>query len=155
VKIIVEDLWKHPGIPGMIIVTTNATVKANGALVMGRGAALQAKTKIPGIDLKCGAIINEIGFKYGFQIVNDPTDEKVGFGMFQVKYSFNEKADLDLIANSCVDLGLYLRYNPKISVRMNFPGIGFGQLPYPAVYNILVKYLDELEITICTDKRYP
>lgn len=56
-KIVGEELWKHPGFPGMIVVSTNSTIKANGTLVMGRGAARQARDRIPGIDHECSRMI--------------------------------------------------------------------------------------------------
>lgn len=46
-KIAHEDLWK-PVENAVYIVTTNSTIRKDGALVMGRGAALEATQSYPG-----------------------------------------------------------------------------------------------------------
>lgn len=146
-KIVREELWKHPGHPGMIIVTTNAIVKANGALVMGRGAARQARDRIPEIDLECGTAARQAAHRYGFHVVRPPTGGKVGFGIFQVKYHYKELANLELIELAVKKLTNYANEFPDVAIRMNYPGIGHGGLTRQEVEPLLLSLPDN--ITIC------
>ncbi len=90
-KIVREDLWDTPGLPGMWVVTTNACVSETGALVMGQGAAYQAKLKLPNIKFLSGAAVERVSGRnftkaYGFLVVLPPTDTEIGFGVFQVRW---------------------------------------------------------------------
>lgn len=178
-KIVQEELWQHPGFPGMIVVTTNATITYDDRLVMGRGAAWQARHRIPGIDKECTHIIREAtrsvwsypaphgemamdaynmecmmedpdsyaGIGYYFQVVRKPTDEKVGFGIFQVKVHFRQQADPELIRRSVSSLDVYACRHRDTQIRMNYPGIGYGHLPRAKVEPLLA-YLPD-NVTIC------
>ena len=178
-NIVREELWRHPGFPGMIVVTTNAVITERGFLVMGRGAAQQAKRRIPGIDTECALVIREStrstwscpaptgemaqdayydecmredddpysGVGYYFREVRKPTDKKVGFGIFQVKVHFTQRADLSLIHRSASMLTLYCHRHPETQVRMNYPGIGAGRLPRAKIEPLLTDLPDT--VTIC------
>jgi hypothetical protein len=147
-NIVNEELFKPT--TGMIVVTTNATVNQDGCLVMGRGAALQARDMIPGIDRQAGALIlnstkttvtdNGVSFDsfyYGFLQIRPSGNGKAGFGIFQVKYQFAENARLSLIKASCLSLVSWMHKHPDIPVRMNYPGIGAGHLTEKDVSPIL------------------
>lgn len=118
--------------PGHIIVTTNSFLTTKMKLVMGRGAACQLKRKVPGIDLVFGQMIHEtcghLG-RYGL-LFNGK------YGAAQVKYRFNEKADLDLIRYSMQFLAWVARENRYI-YSINYPGIGNGRLEKDQVRPIL------------------
>lgn len=178
-NIVQEELWKHPGFPGMIVVTTNATITTKGVLVMGRGAALQARRYIPGIDFECADVIREAtrsiwsypaprgemamdayntecmmededqyhGVGYYFRVVRKPTDKKTGFGIFQVKVHFRQRAELELIYRSVSMLDEYARRHPDTQIRLNYPGIGAGGLPRSKVEPPLRRLPDT--VTIC------
>ena len=119
--------------PGFIIVTTNSFLTSEEKLVMGRGAAWQLKLKVPGIDKIFGKIIHEtcghLG-RYGL-LFNGK------YGAFQVKYRFNEKADLDLIKFSMVMLSLEAKKDREAIFNINFPGIGNGRLTEDEVKPVL------------------
>mgnify|MGYP001585303530 CR=1 FL=1 len=53
------DIWDYnvASEANCIGITTNGTVKSNGACVMGRGVALQAKLRVHGIDRQIGRAI--------------------------------------------------------------------------------------------------
>ncbi len=147
-----EDLWKSPGLPGMIVVTTNAFIKRNGALVMGRGAALQATQQITNIEFEAGREVERVCGRsmskaYGFLIVRPPTDDKVGFGLFQVKWHWSNPANLGLIQMAVEKLAEFADLNPDVSIRMNYPGIGNGKLKRSEVEPLLVSLPDN--VTIC------
>lgn len=152
-RVIRDELWRHPGMPGMIVVTTNSTLRHHeGSLVMGRGAALEAVMRIPRIDVECGRAIAAFAFvyghdKYGFLPVRIPTSEKVGFGIFQVKHFWGDPADLSLIEHAVLILVGYANMNPDINIRMNYPGIGNGKLQRAEVEPLLAPLPDN--VTIC------
>lgn len=120
---------------GIIFVTANATLKSNGALVMGRGAAFGLKDKIAGIDRVFGKRIKEIcgtGGKYHIIV-----DVKSGTGLFQVKYNWWEYADLELIRESTLRLARIAYATPDIQYHLNYPGIGNGRLDKKLVEEII------------------
>src|SRR5260221_6014769 len=92
---IIGNLWDHWKLENTYIcITTNGTLKKNGEAVMGRGCALEAKKKIPGIAGLLGAHIAARGVTAGYLHV-------LPLIVFPVKYRWFEKANLDLIAASC------------------------------------------------------
>ncbi len=154
-KLVTEELWQMPKLPGIIVVTTNyITRRRDSALIMGRGAALQAKNRIPGIDVECGlatirhfAETNELN--YGFLIVRPANRPgKVGFGIFQVKQHWGNAAELWLIERSTKRLSTWANEHPDVSVRMNFPGIGNGQMSAADVLPLLEASLPD-NVTVC------
>lgn len=119
--------------PGIIIVTTNSFLTTKMKLVMGCGAACQLKTKVPGIDLVFGQMIHETCGHLGCYglLFNGK------YGAAQVKYRFNEKADLDLIEFSMGLLAWVARKNRYLYYSINYPGIGNGGLGEQEVQPIL------------------
>lgn len=178
-NIVCEELWKHPGFPGVIVVTTNATITRVNRLVMGRGAALQARICIPGIDKECAHAIRSAtrsiwsypaphgdmaqmayddacmrededqyhGVGYYFRVVREPTEDKVGFGIFQVKVHFRQHAELELIHRSASTLADYCHRHKDTAIRMNYPGIGYGRLNRAEVEPLLASLPDN--VTVC------
>jgi hypothetical protein len=147
--IVQEELWKQPGHPGMIIVTTNASITKDGRLLMGRGAARQAREKIFGIESACARKIRENCRQYGFMPVRMPFPEekKVGFGIFQVKQNWSDPANPDLIKLSAHKLAWFAKQHPDWHFRMNFPGIGNGGLSREQVEPLLAVLPGN--VTIC------
>jgi len=143
-----EELWLEPPHPGMIVVTTNSYIKDNGRLVMGRGAALQATQHVAAdIALECGRAIDLSGSKYGFLEIRSPYREgKIGFGIFQVKHHWKKPASLELIEHAVQKLNEYCEAHPDLTIRMNFPGIGNGQLQYDDVLPIVEQINDQVVV---------
>jgi hypothetical protein len=156
-NIVRENLWTLVDLPALYVVTATVTIKANGALVMGRGAALELKERVLGIDLECGDVIRDFAHdhrhkNYGFLLVRPPTWEngepqKAGIGIFQVKHHFKDNAEPGLITNSVACLAEYAKKYPQLNVRMNFPGIGAGKLKREDVEPLLETLPDN--VTIC------
>ncbi len=105
---------------------------------MGRGAALQAAKRIPGIAVEAAEIVdyrlgllNRAEQPYGFVLVRQPRPEegKYGFGIFQVKQAWDQPAKIPLISLSMNILRMYALEKKHITIRMNYPGIGNGKLP--------------------------
>ena len=118
---IMWDMWEQEC---KFLITTNSTIKANGALVMGRGIALEAKTRFPGLDLTLGQAIlgvcPSLG-RYGLIVGRK-------LGIFQVKYHYRDAADLRLIAYSTQMLHEYSLQHPNMLINLNYPGVGWGHL---------------------------
>jgi hypothetical protein len=132
------ELWQPVEHPAIYVVTTNASINKHGELVMGRGAALQATKRIPGIAKEAAKVIthrlgllHREGNDYGFVLVRQPRPEegKYGFGVFQVKKTWDQRATIPLISFSMNILRLYILSKKNITIRMNYPGIGNGGLP--------------------------
>ena len=82
------------GAPGIKIVTASSFLTSEGKLFMGKGLARDLKIKVPGIDKIFGSMVLENGGhagRYGFLNYER-------WGILQVRYRFNDKADLELIA---------------------------------------------------------
>ncbi len=141
---------------GCIIVTTNSFLTSECKLVMGRGAALQLKRKEPGIDMIFGKLVfdtcGHLG-RYGLLF-----HER--YGIAQVKYRFNEKADLELITYSMNMLKETAKPNRDSRYNINFPGIGYGGLSKDEVMPILERLPNNIIIwetpykTVYPDNRY-
>jgi hypothetical protein len=132
----VGDLWDFYDNGEWIVITTNGTVKKNGEAVMGRGCALEAKTKYPQLPLELGNYIRNNGNRVF--IVQD-------FIMtLPVKHNWYEKANLKLIETSLQrlvdnvsDLRIPIIFMPR-------PGCGNGHLDWESqVKPLCEKYLDD------------
>lgn len=93
------DLWEHWLDHGhLVCISTNGFVKNNGAAVMGRGCALQATRKMPGIQMELGRYLKRMGNVPGILFHGD--SPKFQVGILPVKHNWWERADLDLIKQS-------------------------------------------------------
>jgi hypothetical protein len=156
-KILQEELWIMPKAPGMIVVTTNGAMNGKGELVMGRGAARQAKDNIPGIARECGTKIwTEYGKNpalYHFMVIRSPfRQDKIGFGLFQVKMVWVDDASTEIIYRSAQALAKWANANPTVNIRMNFPGIGNGRLARNIVEPLLFGLPDN--VVICFKEKH-
>jgi hypothetical protein len=126
--IIQDVLWKHPGHPGMIVVTCHSRLDNDGRLMMDFGEAKEAARRIPGIEQQAGLEISTSAMDgvYGFLPVRPPRPEDriIGFGLFQVKVNSDETPDPELIKHSMTCLRRYAEMNASLKIRMNYPGIG-------------------------------
>ena len=137
-NIVVANLWSSTA--EYILITTNSIIKHNGELVMGRGAAIEAKTRYPNIALELGTLINHRRL-YGI-IMTKPV------GAFQVKYNWADPARLDIITYSAECLAQWCEDNPNATIAMNFPGIGNGRLSHNEVEPILAILPEQVSIHI-------
>jgi len=150
-RVVYEDLWARPA---NYIVTTNGVLRANGSLVMGTGAALEAVIREPGLDLAAGRAIRERcqmqdrrgNYIYGFLPLSQPGVDL--FGIFQVKFHWRERGDLGLIARSAAGLAEVAGSMPGADFRLNFPGIGKGGLRREDVEPLLQGLPDNVYICV-------
>ena len=143
------NMWDVFGKTDLFIITTNSFIKANRSLVMGRGIALEARTKIPNIDFKFGNKIAEtcghLG-KYGLIIVKQHDSQSQSVGAFQVKRHFQDKADGNLIAISTLMLKQLADKYTNYRFDINFPAIGFGKLKVGEVMPIISSLPDNVHV---------
>ncbi len=135
-KEIKGDLWSLPGFH-VICITTNGYVNSRGRAVMGRGCALEAKTRMPGLDLMLGKSIK----KHGNHVLLFGLYEGCDIVSFPVKHNWWEKADIELIKRSCAEL--VDRLEPWHKVLLPRPGCGNGHLDWNEVRAIISPLLPD------------
>jgi len=129
------DLWSTPATG--ICITTNGYVKPNGRAVMGRGCALEAKQRIPDIDKTLGHVIKMFGnHVHPLRVI----ENKVIYS-FPVKHNWWEKADIELIKRSCLELKQFADGPGHKLVLLPRPGCGNGHLRWEDVKPEIEKLL--------------
>lgn len=129
-----KNLWDLHSQGKYITITTNGFVKRDGSCVMGAGIAEQAKTKFVELPRQLGKAIQQHGnnvFRW---------DEYRLF-TFPVKHVWWEKADLELIRRSLVQLAVLSTDLDEIGVVQ--VGCGNGKLNWSDVKPLMEKYLDD------------
>jgi hypothetical protein len=91
------NIWKYYNQENLLVVPTNGTVKSNGECVMGRGLALQVKTKLPSFPKVLGTHIKEYGNIVGYFPI-------YALVSFPVKWDWHKDADKLLIDRSLNEL---------------------------------------------------
>lgn len=147
------NLWTTPA--DWRVITTNGDVKTNGACVMGRGCALEACERFPGIDHVLGRMIQGLG--------NHVHVLKEGILSFPVKHHWRDRADIELIRRSATELrdfcdgrGTGIDYRgPFYRILLPRPGCGNGGLNWTDVKPILESILDDRFAVITFPERRP
>lgn len=118
------ELWDHYGASGYtILITTNGTVTKQQKCVMGRGCALEARGRFPGIDLELGKKIRAHG-----NIVQPLRGGSIY--SFPVKHHWSDDADPRLILTSACELALIAYENSHQRFILPRPGCGNGHLSW-------------------------
>ena len=132
------DLWSYHA--NATVITTNGNVRRDGACVMGRGCALEAKRKMPGIEFDIGRRL----LKYGNHVQVHTGWHPQGqlLMTFPVKHEWSQPADLFLIDQSARELTMVCQALDLATVVLPRPGCGNGGLSWPVVRNRLVELLD-------------
>jgi hypothetical protein len=133
------NLWNFHSAGVPICITTNGGVRKDGACVMGRGIAAQAKEKFPRLPYIAGLLITTYGMEV--QYIHE-----YNLFVFPVKYLWNEPANLDLIELSGFQLlKLTMEYKFE-TVALPRPGCGNGQLQWVNVQPRLHMLDDRFEV---------
>jgi hypothetical protein len=122
------DIWTVYEQTDLLVITTNSTVKANGALVMGRGVAQQARDRMRGLDRYLGRQIAATCGSRGEYNLLTAIWPGVHIAALQVKYHYTHPADPALITRSLAALAAWIATHHPRRVDMVFPGIGNGKL---------------------------
>lgn len=143
-KEIQGNIWDYHAKGHWVVITTNGSVRKDGACVMGRGVALQAKEKFPLLPYELG---NEIKHRGNFLLVFP----QYRIITFPVKGQWMERANMQLIQSSLGQLIEFLS-NPQVKIPypiyMVRPGCGNGGLAWKDVRPILGKYLDDRFVVV-------
>ena len=121
------NLFLSPGVP---VVTTNAILNRHGHLVMGRGAALEASRRFPGLALNAGTALGSLDLVGGRYGLLTPAQLEQPILLFQVKLHWKDAADIHLIRHSTEKLAVYAADRRWQTFNLNFPGIGNGRLAH-------------------------
>ncbi|MGF1472959.1 MAG: ADP-ribose-binding protein [Rubrobacteraceae bacterium] len=132
------NLWDEPC--DLRVITTNGATRKDGAAIMGRGCALEAKQRFPGIDLKLGRLIQQHGNRV--MRLAKLTDGSV-LASYPVKHHWKEEADPALIERSAHQLVALANTFGQTNVLLPRPGCGSGRLSWGEVKPLLESILDE------------
>ena len=120
------------------VLTTNGIVRRDGACVMGRGCAYEAKKRFPGIEFRLGKLLREHGNRvmrlgrYGGTMICS----------FPVKHHWRQEADPALIRRSAEQLVAVADKFGHERILIPRPGCGNGKLSWADVRPILAEVLD-------------
>lgn len=117
------QLWLQAGSKGVVCITTNGIVKADGKLVMGKGVALEATVFILDIARLLGSHVRAKGNVPLFhRELNSP-----GWMSFPTKNHWKDPSSIELIRESTVCLLGAAHLCPGLSFFLPRPGCGNGQ----------------------------
>ena len=134
------DIWSLADRADAICITTIGLTKANVEAVMGRGIALQARQRFPGIDRVLGDHLRARGNVPGIINVN-PT-----IVSFPTKNDWRDKSDLDLIEKSARKLSSMIAEHGWTKIALPKPGCANGGLRWPQVEPIIDRWLPSVFI---------
>jgi hypothetical protein len=122
-------MWSVWEAADLFVITTNSTLRlVDKNLVMGRGIALQAKKRFPGIAAALGSAIDaQCGSGGVYGLLVSPAWPTAKLAAFQVKQDWRDSADLDLIRRSTAMLVDWCKAHPDSQVHVNYPGVGNGR----------------------------
>lgn len=130
----------------IFMITTNPIRRTDGAVVMGRGIALEAKQRYPDIPYDFGKELDKLHPEIDQSFVGCIGNyEETPIWWFMVKNHWKEPADLGVIASSCFYLKHGFEWQNK-RIDLNFPGIGNGKLPRDSVLYLLEDLPDNIHI---------
>jgi hypothetical protein len=135
------DIWKYHDAGFPIVITTNGDINSRGQCVMGRGVALDTKTRYPEFPKVLAKHLNKYGNRVGyFQSYNIFT--------FPTKHHWFEKSDPVLIENSARQLYMAAGWMDFDKVYLVRPGCSNGKLQWSDVKPRIAKYLDDRFIVV-------
>lgn len=150
-KLLRGNMWDQFGKTDWFLITTNPVINAKGAVVMGRGIALEAAKRYPRLPYDMAERIK------GAEGVTISPVWNIGFydgqrvGYFMTKYHWKKDSDLGLIGQSVDSLAdtlvtLKKAFGSAIRVDLNFPGIGNGKLSREDVLPIIERLPDNVHV---------
>lgn len=148
---VISDLWEFPA--DARVVTTNGFVKKDGRGVMGRGVALQATRRYPGIDGVLGAQLSAKGNHVWILNADEPQPPEFHHKnivlSFPVKHNWWEQADLSLIVRSARELITLADVYPEWrTIVLPRPGCGNGGLSWDNVKPAIEGILDDRFVVV-------
>ncbi|MGH3847342.1 MAG: hypothetical protein ACRDS0_38870 [Pseudonocardiaceae bacterium] len=150
-----RNLWDLDPVdpPAAVGITTNGFVKANGACVMGRGCAREARDRWPGLDQRIGAYVRQYGNRPFRLRVSGFAPDLVTFPVKPERGPKGEpgwtaEAELPLMLESAAHLVVMADKFGWGEVWLPRPGCGNGRLIWDEVGPALADVLDDRFIAV-------
>jgi hypothetical protein len=140
------DLFNPPDDVDAICITTNGVVRAGGRAVMGRGVALAAREKFPGIDKKLAYNIKTFGNKVG--VIYTWEERGIFVLSFPTKNDWRDGSSISLIRESAERLALWADVVELKKVLLPRPGCANGGLRWGDVKPVIAPILDDRFIIV-------
>lgn len=121
------------------VLTTNGIVKKDGACVMGRGCAYEAKTRFPGMEFRLGELLRE----HGNRVMRLGRYGGTMIASFPVKHHWKQEAEPVLIRRSAEQLVALADKFGHEHIAIPRPGCGNGKLSWDDVRKVLAEILDD------------
>ncbi len=129
------DIWERHEKGQWVVITTNGSVRHDGAAVMGRGVAREAAIKFPDLPITLGDCIQTRGNRvHAFSTFR--------LFAFPVKEEWPQRASMRLIEQSAYQLVALVNALKLSQVYMVRPGCGNGGLSWSSVKPLLDLILD-------------
>ena len=151
-KEISGNLWDFYNKSGFVVmITTNGTIKSNGEAVMGRGCALEATRREPGVKNTLGNML--LHFGNGVQVLRwdrdflgpAPLEALPTLMTFPVKRQWWEQASIPLMRKSVEELDLHARtFHPELVYVLPRPGCGNGKRTWREIKPLLTGLPDNV-----------
>ena len=140
------DIWKTDR--DVMAITTNGVVKNNGELVMGKGIALQAKRRYPGLPKAMGDFVSTIGCGNIPEIFYCGADvgKLVTLVSLPTKHHWRDKSDISLIKKSLIIIEDIIPKSQTIALTR--PGCGNGGLNWETEVKPIIEPLLNDRFTI-------
>ena len=155
IPVLKRDLFDVTPKVAAICITTNGSIRRDGAAVMGRGVARRAARLWPSVPSQLGLLLRAHGNMVHYLGVVGlcGTLRHWNFGprlfSFPVKYEWRQKADINLITESMRQLVSTLEQTGMLNldrataheIWLPKPGCGNGQLSWPEVERAIEPYM--------------
>lgn len=126
-----------------ICVTTNGITKRDGRAVMGKGIALEAVKRFPGIDITLGSFLIDFGNRVHHIYSCLKSERSENIVSFPTKHHWRDKSDIDLILISCRQLIELTNREKWSKVALPRVGCGNGGLTWTLVKTMISDLLDD------------
>lgn len=143
------NMWDIFGKTDLFLITTNPVRKKDGAVVMGRGIALEAKVRFPQLPYDFGRELDraeaEGEHNCSSGIIGVYDNQLVGYFMTKSHWQLN--SEITIINDSITDLLLSWQAHKHYNrIDLNFPGIGNGKLKREDVLPIIEQLPDNVHV---------
>jgi len=142
------DMWFAHDRVDLFLITTNASCNDWGELVMEAGIAKQAVVRYPGLPEVAGSyLLEHFGKEQNlFNEYNFVPFVSGRLGLFQTKRAWWLDSDPEIIRRSVLKLMQFCDENPRTTIALNYPGIGYGRLQKGQVSPYLLRLPNTVDI---------
>lgn len=140
-----ESLFNLPQNPyEAAVITTNGMVNKNGCAIMGKGQALEAANRYPGLSSKLGWYLQVYGNRAFYMGKYRDSGHLISLLTFPTKYHYRDNSNLTLIKASARQVKRITDKFELNKVYLPPVGCGLGRLDYERqVRPVIQEYLDD------------